>query len=132
MNKWIVLAICLSIGLGFIIWDIFLATDQVGENTISEIIKYTSYFAPSLAVLLGYLFGHLFMNRPIKAIPYFKFKTSMIILGVLILIAFIISMFIIIQPWIYFIISFPLGGIFWTQRRENTGEGWLLRLFKKH
>lgn len=131
MNRWIVLAICLSLGIAYIIWDIFLATDGVGGNTISEIVKYVSYFAPSLAVLFGYLFGHLFMNRPIKAIPYFKFSTSMIILGVLILIAFIISMFVIIQPWIYFVISFPLGGIFWTQRRENTGKGWLLQLLKK-
>ena len=56
-----------SAALVLLIWDIWVANNEVANDTISEILRDLSHRFYSLPFILMIVMGHLFWNQPIEA-----------------------------------------------------------------
>lgn len=52
----------------WLVWDVFVATNEAKGDTISELTLYASYLAPFIPAAWGIICGHLFW--PMKEITY--------------------------------------------------------------
>ena len=48
---------------GIILWDIYLASDEVDKNTISKLVRDVSDESPMIPFALGVLIGHWFWDN---------------------------------------------------------------------
>ena len=46
-----------------VVWDIYLASDEVDKNTISELVRDVSDDSPMIPFALGVLIGHWFWDN---------------------------------------------------------------------
>lgn len=67
---WLVTVILLVLGTGvWIGWDIYVATNQIPGDTISEIVLHWTRRYPTVILLIGYLMGHLLWPQYVKDDP---------------------------------------------------------------
>lgn len=97
-------------------WDIYVATNDVRGDTISEIFLFTASTHPSLVMAFGVLIGHLTWPRedPI----FWRKPHTAILLGSSICVLLAVEMFvsIMVLPIAPLLVGIPLGHWLWPQK----------------
>jgi hypothetical protein len=65
-TKRITSGILIAVTIGLIVWDIFMATNPIQGDTISEIVLNFAFSNPSIPFAFGCLMGHLFWPQLVK------------------------------------------------------------------
>ncbi len=106
LTKPVVLITVGAVLLALIVWDIFLAVDDIGGNTWSELLRDAGKLTPVVPWLGGLVVGHLF--HPGKnADPLIDAPGNALVLLGLTLLFVIIGFFMTVPTWV----PVPLGAV---------------------
>jgi len=128
MKKGAVEWIILTTTLLLIIFDIYVAFDNVDGNTISEIIAVASISYPALPLVWGALTSHFLFTRDwrkyieSKKLYYIRSNRNLILLALIPVILFLTIMNIDFgaPTWIYLAIGMGIGYELWPQFNHQT------------
>lgn len=118
------------IGLGvlvgaLIVVDVFLATDEVGGNTWSELMRIAADKTPVVPWLCGLVMGHWF--HPGEALdPLIDPPGNALALLLMSAIVLVIGYVVVLPPWLPLVIAAPIGALVWpvaTNRERLTALG---------
>ena len=111
-----VIAAVLAVLIG---WDIYVAVNDVGGDTISEIVLNTSYSHPSIPLALGIIVGHLVWprERPL----FWRKPWTALLAGAVAVVLFVLESWFSwrIVPLAPLLPGILLGHWLWPQRRPS-------------
>ncbi len=120
---------CLAATLGLILWDVFLAIDEIPHNTISELLRDAALRHWWIPMAWGFLGGHFWLNAdPAKrpawvkkpGLPVFGGATFALDVGIGFL---LVQQNLVVPVWfsglLFMLVGPVLGWWFWPQRRRK-------------
>ena len=107
-----ILLVCLSVWL---FWDIYVATNDVQDDTISELTRDLSHYLYVVPWALGGIMGHFFWNKRDKeeGRPV-RFKAWLATCGIVFVASPLIPNLHYMNT-VFFVVGFPVGAWLWPQ-----------------
>lgn len=121
-NRTITIVLLVVAATVLLFWDVYVATNDVKDDTISEFLRDLSYDFWILPYLLMGVMGHLFWNRDEGSSRTFR---PQVLVGSSVLVGLrdVVNAFVALPthpyaPLVTGLIGFTVGAMFWPQARK--------------